>query len=74
MTAKLSNLHNHYSATQRRGNMTQDYYWTPEWQGGEKEADEDIKKGRTKSFNSSADLIVYLKSNSNHDAVVRPTR
>ena len=47
--------------------MTQDYYWTPEWQEGEKEADDDIKNGRVKSFNSSADLIAYLKSDNNHE-------
>jgi len=50
--------------------MTQDYYWAPEWQEGEKEADEDIKEGRTKTFSSSADLISYLRSKDDYEARV----
>ncbi len=54
--------------------MTQDYYWAPEWQEGEKEADADIKAGRTKLFTSSAGLISYLKSVDNHDALLEKVK
>lgn len=30
----------------------QAWFWTPEWQAGEREADEDIKAGRTTFFES----------------------
>jgi hypothetical protein len=40
----------------------QDYFWTPEWQQGEMEADTDIKAGRLKSFSDAKNLIAYLKS------------
>lgn len=38
------------------------YYWTPEWQAGERKADEDIKAGRFRRFKSAADLVKYLDS------------
>lgn len=40
----------------------QQWYWTEEWQAGEREADEDIKEGRYTSFDSPKDAIKYLKS------------
>ncbi len=40
--------------------MTQDYYWTPRWQEGEREADEDIREDRVKRFDSVEELIEYL--------------
>jgi hypothetical protein len=39
---------------------SQAYFWTKQWQKGEKEADEDIKAGRVKSFGSVDDLIKDL--------------
>ncbi len=54
--------------------MTQDYYWTPEWQKGEREADADIKAGRTTLFTSSAELISYLKDANDHDAVLEEVK
>jgi AbrB family looped-hinge helix DNA binding protein len=39
---------------------SQAYFWTKKWQEGEKEADEDIKAGRVKSFNSIEDLLEEL--------------
>jgi antitoxin MazE len=39
---------------------SQAYFWTKKWQEGEKEADEDIKAGRVKSFNSIEDLLKEL--------------
>jgi AbrB family looped-hinge helix DNA binding protein len=39
----------------------QAYFWTKKWQEGEKAADEDIKAGRVKSFNSAEELIKDLE-------------
>lgn len=38
------------------------WYWTPEWQAKEREADEDIAQGRVKEFSSVAELLKDLKS------------
>jgi AbrB family looped-hinge helix DNA binding protein len=38
----------------------QAYFWTKRWQEGEKEADEDIKAGRVKAFDSVDELIKDL--------------
>ncbi len=40
----------------------QAYFWTREWQEGEREAGEDIGIGRLKTFDSVDDLIDELKS------------
>jgi len=40
----------------------QAYFWTREWQEGEREADEDIRIGRLKTFDSVDDLIAELRS------------
>jgi AbrB family looped-hinge helix DNA binding protein len=39
---------------------TQAYFWTPEWQEGEKKASDDIKAGRVKTFNSVDELLDEL--------------
>ena len=39
----------------------QAYFWTEEWQRGEREATEDIKRGRYKSFRSARALIADLR-------------
>ncbi|MDO8655405.1 MAG: AbrB/MazE/SpoVT family DNA-binding domain-containing protein [bacterium] len=39
---------------------SQAYFWTKEWQEAEKEADRDIKEGRTKTFASTEELIEEL--------------
>jgi AbrB family looped-hinge helix DNA binding protein len=41
---------------------SQAYFWTPRWQAGEHEADEDIKAGRVRKFDSVDDLIADLES------------
>jgi AbrB family looped-hinge helix DNA binding protein len=38
----------------------QAYFWTKKWQEGEREANEDIKAGRVKAFNSVEELISDL--------------
>ncbi len=40
----------------------QAYFWMREWQEGEREADEDIRMGRLKTFDSVDDLIAELRS------------
>ena len=40
---------------------SQAYFWTKKWQEGEREADEDIKAGRVKDFNSVEELISDLE-------------
>lgn len=41
--------------------MTRDpdqaYYWTPEWQAGEREAEADLTAGRYRVFESMAEAI-----------------
>ena len=39
---------------------SQAYFWTRKWQEGEREADEDIKAGRVKAFDSVDELISDL--------------
>ncbi len=36
---------------------SQAYFWTKEWQAGEREAEEDIRKGRVKAFKKIKELI-----------------
>jgi bifunctional DNA-binding transcriptional regulator/antitoxin component of YhaV-PrlF toxin-antitoxin module len=38
------------------------WFWTPEWQKKEREADEDIAQGRVKEFDSVEGLLKDLKS------------
>jgi len=38
------------------------WFWTPEWQAMEREADADEAAGRVKSFKSAKKLIASLKS------------
>jgi len=40
---------------------SQAYFWTRRWQKAEKEADEDIKAGRVKTFESVDELIKELE-------------
>ena len=41
---------------------SQAYFWTKEWQAGEHEAQEDIRKGRVKRFKSVKELMRDLQS------------
>jgi len=41
---------------------SQAYFWTKEWQRGEKEAEESKRKGDFKDFDKAAGAIKWLKS------------
>lgn len=41
---------------------SQKWFWTKEWQEGEREAEEDIKSGHVKRFDHVDDLIAELES------------
>lgn len=41
---------------------TQAYFWTSEWQAGEREAEQDIRRGRVKAFKSVKDLAKDLNA------------
>lgn len=41
---------------------SQAYFWTKEWQTGEREAEVDIRKGRIKKFKSVKELMDDLRS------------
>ena len=43
-------------------NAAQAYFWSEDWQKGEAKADEDIKSGRVKKFQSVKDAAAYLES------------
>lgn len=43
------------------------YFWTREWQQGEREADEDIKAGRLISFDNADEAMEYLRNLANED-------
>lgn len=40
---------------------SQAYFWTKEWQDGEREAEEDIRKGRIRGFNGVKELMKDLR-------------
>ncbi len=40
---------------------SQAYFWTKEWQAGEQEVEEDLRKGRVKAFKSVKELMRDLQ-------------
>jgi hypothetical protein len=44
------------NGSQEEKAFEQRWFWSEEWQEGEREADEDIAKGRMKNFDSFEDL------------------
>lgn len=41
-------------------NRDQTYYWTKEWQEGERASEADIKAGRVETFDNMEDLTAWL--------------
>jgi len=50
---------------------SQAYFWTEEWQKGEREADEDIRAGRVHSFDSAGAAVAYLHKRAKKGAGAR---
>lgn len=49
--------------TSVRVNLNEQWFWTPEWQKREAEADEAIRKGKiTGPFSNNRKLLLFLKS------------
>lgn len=48
---------------------TQAWFWSPAWQEGEREADEDLTAGRVERFGSGEELLAALE-----DRAARPKR
>jgi hypothetical protein len=42
--------------------VDQPYFWTPEWQVKEQEADEAIAEGRVRTFDSMEDMLTFLNA------------
>ena len=40
---------------------SQTWFWTKEWQEGEKKADEDLRKGKYKKFKNVKEAVKHLK-------------
>lgn len=40
---------------------SQAYFWTKEWQAGEREAEDDIRRGHVKKFKSAKELMDDLR-------------
>lgn len=51
---------------------TQAWFWTPEWQAGEREADDDLAAGRVETVGSSEELLDALRARAK--PVVRPRK
>ena len=44
---------------------TQAWFWTPEWQAGERRADEDLAAGRVERFESAEEFLAALRARMN---------
>jgi hypothetical protein len=51
-----------YYVLVERQRPAQAYFWAPEWQEGEREADEDIRLGRTRRFSTFEDAQAWLET------------
>jgi bifunctional DNA-binding transcriptional regulator/antitoxin component of YhaV-PrlF toxin-antitoxin module len=48
------------------------WFWTPEWQAKEREADEDIAAGRVRHFESDEEFLASLKPVAKNRAMEHP--
>ena len=44
---------------------TQAWFWTPEWQAGERRADEDLAAGRVERFEGDEEFLAALRARMN---------
>lgn len=49
----------------------QRWYWTPEWQAGEREADADIAAGRGRVFDTDAEFLAALEAGVDDPSTLR---
>ena len=47
----------------------QRWFWAPEWQDGEREAELDLATGNYKTFDTAEDFAGYLEEHSHHTAL-----
>jgi hypothetical protein len=52
----------------------QSWWWTPEWQAKEAEAEADLREGRFKEFNSSDEFIRFLDSETHNNLLSESLR
>jgi hypothetical protein len=50
---------------QLTANDSQSWYWTPEWQAAEREADEDVRAGRVSRYARAEEFIASLERDLN---------
>ncbi len=55
-----------YAGREHEG--SQAWFWTPEWQEGEREADEDIASDRVFRQNSTEEFLAFLHARPSPDA------
>lgn len=51
---------------------TQAWFWTSEWQQGERDADADLAAGRGESFSSGEDFLDALRARTKRQSGTRP--
>lgn len=56
-----------YHLVVERKRPAQAYFWTPDWQEAEREADEDIHLGRTRRFSTFEDAQVWLETDESEE-------
>lgn len=56
-----------YHLLVERKRPAQAYFWTPDWQEAEREADEDIRLGRTRRFSTFEDAQAWLESDESEE-------
>ncbi len=52
----------------------QAWFWTKRWQEGERQADEDIRAGRGRTFDNAEDAIAYLHERARKYSESKPSK
>lgn len=60
---KQSKSTNHSIKKPKNVPPDQEWFWTKEWQAGERQADEEYARGEYKSFDTAEELIADLQAN-----------
>jgi hypothetical protein len=70
-TALLSLVDSLTAANARAAAVDQAWFWTPEWQAGEREADAEIAAGRGQVFGSDEEFLAVLEAAVEDPSVLR---